>query len=338
MEARRSPFAGRCASNRKIPASGAASFAAPACRAGRAVSLPLLALVTLSSLGLGCSLPWKDKLVKSDIVQSRQLTLQGLDAEHKGDADRAEGLFQQAVATCENDLDARRSYAASLWRQGKTDEAFLHLHEVVRRDGGKPETLLELGRMYFESGQLDRASLLAEQAILADRQRAEAWELQGRVQLELGRREEALASLHRAMALQERFPVVQMTIAQIYMEDHRPQRALATLDSLAAQYPPDAEPTSALLMRGLVNKSLGRYPEAIECLAAAVDRGESHESTRLHLAETYALAGDTASAEAVALSLVQSRPNFEPAQRFLAQLPSRGGRFAALPSDAPPIR
>jgi tetratricopeptide (TPR) repeat protein len=288
--------------------------------------------------GSGCSLPWKDKLVKSDIVQSRQLTLQGLDAEHKGELDRAEDLFQQAVATCDTDLDARRSYAASLWRQGKTDEAFLHLHEVVRRDGGKPDTLLELGRMYFESGQLDRAALLAEQAILADRQRAEAWELQGRVQLELGRREEALASLHRAMALQERFPVVQMTIARIYMEDQRPQRALATLESLAAQYPKDAEPSPALLMRGLVNKSLGRYPEAIECLAAVVERGEAHESTRLHLAETYVLAGDATSAEAVALSLVQSRPDFEPAQRFLAQLPSRGGRLAALPSDAPPIR
>jgi predicted Zn-dependent protease len=91
-------------------------------------------------------------------------------------------------------------------------------------------------------------------------------------------------------------------------------------------------------MRGLVNKSIGRYPEAIECLAAAVERGESHESTRLHLAETYALAGDTASAETVALSLVQSRPDFQPAQRFLAQLPSRGGRLASLPSDAPPIR
>lgn len=271
------------------------------------------------------------------ISAARDLSLQGIDAQQKGRAEQAEQLFAAAIQRCPQDERARCCYAEILWRRGAQDEAVGHMEEAVRLSGSDPQRRVQLGKMYLARGQIHQASVQADKAIAANRDFAAAWALHGDVLKAEGLRSEAQASYHRALSIQEHYPEVQLALADLYGQQDRPQRALATLQSLADHYPPEEVPAEVSYREGLVLRRLGRHQDAAEQLAAAIQRGPATPDMLLELAQTQVLAGDrNAASQSVAAGLAL-HPNHTGLNRLRGELGDRHETVAQV-SDERVIR
>src|SRR5262245_41212865 len=93
------------------------------------IALWLLAASCLASACLGCRAFRCQQVSDEAIAATRQLSLQGMDAQQRGRWDQAESLFAQAVITCPRDERARCGYAQSLWHRGAREQAVTHMEE-----------------------------------------------------------------------------------------------------------------------------------------------------------------------------------------------------------------
>ena len=288
---------------------------------GRAV----LCCSLLLGWGVGCRALRCTEANDAALAAARRQSLQALDAQQRGQWDQAETLFAAAVEQCPADERARHGYAHSLWRRGAQDEAIAHMEEAVRLSGNDPQRLVELGGMYLHRGQLQGAAEQADRAIAADPQLASAWVLRGQSQLARGRREDALASLHRALSLCANYPEAQLAIAAIYTQQSRPQRALATLQALDDLYRPDQLPAEVLIQEAFAYRSLGRHQDSAMMLALATERGNASAELYYELARSQSLAGNAYAAR-VAVEAALSRDPTHAASQALAHelLPGEG--------------
>lgn len=261
-------------------------------------------LVAGSVLPAGCRVFRGHKVSDECIAAARQLSLQGIDAQQRGQWDRAEMLFAAAILKCPSDERARCGYAESLWQRGAQADAISHMEEAVRLSGDDPERLVRLGQMYRTRGDLAQAARMAQRAIVTDTQSAAAWALRGDVQQAQGQRGEALASYHRALSYEPSLPAVQLAIADIYAQENRPQRALATLQSLAASFAPGKVPADVLFREGLALRALGRHQDSVRALAKSADQTNPPPEVLYELARSQLLADDAPAARhTVALAL-----------------------------------
>jgi tetratricopeptide (TPR) repeat protein len=288
------------------------------------------AVVCLAAILLagGCTSLYR-KPVADNVVSARQLSLRGIDAMQHEQWDEAEKLFQRAIETCPADERAHCRYAETLWRRGSAGEAIAHMEKAVQLSGGDPQLLVQVGEMYLAGGQLDKAAQRAERAIRANQQLASAWALQGSVLHQRGHADEALACFHRALSFQPYYPQVQVSVAEIYRQAGRPQRALATLDALADQFAPGEQPQQVAFLQGLALKALGRYDDAVESLTAASQRGPSSADLLYHLSEAQLLAGDPVNARLAVLQALDRDPKHQASQQLKAHIESRQQRMAA---------
>ena len=238
----------------------------------------LVAIVLLIGLCTGCRLWNCRKGSDESIAETRQLSLQGKDAQQHGRWEQAEALFASAVVQGPRDERARCGYAESLWQRGARDEAVAHMEEAVKLSGHDPERVVQLGNMYLARGELDRAARQASKAIAANRELAGAWVLRGKVLQAQRDLPEAQAAFHRALSYQEQFPEAQIALAEIYGQQNRPQRALATLQALAESYPPGQTPAEVLIHQSLALRQLGRPADAARLLAQAAERAAPRPS------------------------------------------------------------
>jgi tetratricopeptide (TPR) repeat protein len=271
----------------------------------RTLLLLLLAASLISSVG--CRIFRGQKISDESIAAARQLSLQGIDAQQRGQGERAEMLFAAAILKCPSEERARSGYAESLWQRGAFADAIAHMEEAVRLSGNDPERLVRLGHMYRSRGDLAQAARQAEWAITANSQLAVAWALRGQVLQAQGKRSEALASYHRALSLEQSLPEVQLAIAEIYRQENRPQRALATLQSLAESYPPGQVPPQVLLEEGLALRALGRHQDSARALAQAAQQPNPTPELLYELARSQIMSRDIAAARhTVAVALKRS--------------------------------
>ncbi len=287
-------------------------------------------LLIVVALGTGCRTFRCKKESDETITLTRQLSLQGKDAQQKGQWAKAESYFAEAVQRSPKDERARCGYAESLWQRGSQEQAVTHMVEAVKLSGDDPDRVVQLGQMYLTQNNLPAAARQADRAIAANKQLASAWALRANVYHASGQREEALAAYHRTLSFEPHFPDVQLSLAEIYRQTNRPQRALATLQSLADQYPPGSVPADVMCRQGLVLRDLGRHHDAAECLAVAAQAEPSVETFH-ELAQTRLLAGDLANATLANKGALQLNPAHIPSLQVQWALASRQQALAGMP-------
>lgn len=296
----------------------------------RAARVLICLVAVLSVADAGCAALRYGRTAEAKIAAARQLSLQGLDSQQRGHWAEAETSFAAAVGKCPQDERARAGYADSLWRRGAYQEAILQQEEAVRLSGHDPARHVQLGNMYLAVGDLTRASEQADQAISFDPQLAAAWALQGNIQRAEGRRSAALASFHRAVTQQHPFPEVQVAMAEIYQEENRPSRSLATLQDLVASFPPGQAPAELIVRESRALQALGRHQDAARTLAVVANRGNPSADLLAELARAQALAGEIAAARQSLAAALEREPNHAAGLALQAELGSAGGAIAAL--------
>jgi Flp pilus assembly protein TadD len=253
----------------------------------------------------------------------------GIDAACRDKWDQAEGLFVQAAQISREDVPARHQYARALWRRGARQDAIAVMAQAVQLSGSDPQLHVELGEMYFTVGDVERAHQHAAAAIRGNPKSAAAWALQG----DLRRRQDdnmgALAAYHRALSLQPGFPRVQLEVADLYLRQEHPRRALATLDRLAQSYPSDTVPGDVCYRQGIALLELKRYGEAVDRLATAMDRGVVTAEAYYHVGRAELLSGRPASARWALQQALALDPALQSARMLLSKIDESQRQMAA---------
>jgi tetratricopeptide (TPR) repeat protein len=253
----------------------------------RLATSPILFSVAMlvASCGAGCSLVPKREPVTPELAAARRLCNEGLAAADRSDLVRAEGLLEQAVKRCPQDVEARRHYADVLWKRGLRTEAVTQMDKALGIAGDDPTLCVDAGGMYLELGLFDEADRLAAEAVRLDPRSPVAWHLRGRVAMARGQAEPALADFHRALAITPNSRPILLDAAEAYRRLNRPQRALATLAILGETYGPDELPTNVLVLEGLAQEALGRTADAAESYRRAIALGDPPAEAVSRLAE-----------------------------------------------------
>jgi tetratricopeptide (TPR) repeat protein len=299
-------------------------------REARAPALAALLIVLLVCSG-GCRAIRRHAESRQSIA-ARKLSREGLEAMHQGRWSQAEDLFATALALSEVDDRAHWGMAESLWQRGEVEAAVEHQELAVRLSGSDPELLLRLGRMYFDTGRYEEAQQQADEVLRSVKNSAAAWALRGEVLAQRGEQLAALAAYHRALALQNDYPAVQLAIAQLYYSQGRHDRLLATLDRLRDQVASEACPPEVHLLRGVAMRHLGRASEAAECFALAAAQSPGDPEVLGQLAEAQWEAGDSIAARAALDDLLRLQPDSEAARELRARWEGSPGRVARDPA------
>jgi tetratricopeptide (TPR) repeat protein len=282
-----------------------------------------LALIAL----VGCRLPIGRGRFSKSIIQSRQLTQQGLAAlEHKNPHE-AERLLARAVATCDHDAEARRAYARVLWQNGSRQEALLQLHEAMRLSPDNQAIYRELAEYELALRNHAAAMKLADEAIELDPHAAANWSARAKVHRQNGNPQDALADFQRSLGLEPNQPEVLMEVAQLYRQLNQPARALATLQTLRESYAPDEEPAHVYYLMGQASLALGRTEDAVASFQAARARGDNSAELLYELAAAQLRAGAALDAEQTTTELLARLPTHSAGRALLEQI--RTGRVAA---------
>jgi tetratricopeptide (TPR) repeat protein len=268
----------------------------------------LLLLICLVPAMVGCTC-LRRKANDARVVSARQMSLKGIDAMQRGQWDDAEAMFADALHQNPTDERAHHHYAEVMWKRGQCKAAIQHMEESVRLSGGDTTLLVQLGEMYLDQGEVEAAWECAQDAIESNGHLPGAWALRGDVYRRQSNWDAALEAYHHALSEQPHFPHVQLAAAAVYREQNRPQRALATLDSLAAQYRPQETPMELYFQKGLAYKALGRYQEAVTVLSSATAQPETPADWYYHLAEAQQMAGNSASAKLALQAALTRVPN-----------------------------
>jgi tetratricopeptide (TPR) repeat protein len=284
------------------------------------LNVRILQLATLTcGLLTGCA-TFSHRPVADNVVRCREQCQAGLEASRRGQAAQAHELFAEAVKSCPVDERARRLHAEALWEQGETNAAIDEMQEASRLSGGDPAMLVRVGEMYLASGSANRAAHYATTAVSSAPHLAEAWALEGDV---LRQREDypgALARYHRALSYRPDFPAVQYAVSEIYLQQGRHSRALATLAALSQQYEADAAPQRLFVLRAACLKSLNRPREAADQLELAARAAPATPDLLFELADCRCRSGEPAAARAAAEQALALEPAHEGSRRLLAQL------------------
>lgn len=208
----------------------------------------------------------------------------------QGDWMVAETLFNEALEVSSVNDAAHRGMSESLWQKGLREEAIEHLEKAVQLSAGDPKHMQRLGRMYLEVGRVDEAARQCQIALDSDREWAALWALWGDCQVARNEKDEALAAYHRALSLQPDYPYVQLRTAEIYHQQKRYDRLLATLDrvredsNVVGDLDESVRPGAVDLLRGIAMRELGRTEESVHHFIASAQKNPSDATSRLQLA------------------------------------------------------
>jgi TolB-like protein/Flp pilus assembly protein TadD len=200
---------------------------------------------------------------------------------------------------------------------------------AISIDPGYADAHVELGRTYYRAYVLEwegaealaRAQEAAHRAIALDQNSAAAIELLGRVELRLGRVEEALNTLTRALEHNPNRAETYASLADALTFAGRPDEALAMLGkatTLDPLYPPRID-----MYLGRAHYFAGSYKEARAALEICVARAPQFRPCYMYLAPTLAELGDDVAASSAMAKLLELSPDFSISGSVLKHLPYR---------------
>ena len=275
----------------------------------RAYRLARCWLLAACLCGAGCHLRGLDGPVPRSLVLSRQLSQQGVSAMERGNWGRADELLAQAVKVFPQDAEARYHYSEALWQRDDRAAALEQINKALQLAPDDPKILLRAAQMRIAMDQVAEATKLLDRAIDADSKNPAVWALRGRLRSKAGNLGESLADYQRALGYRPDDRETLIELAEVYRRLNRPQRALATLQTLSDTYAPGEEAPQVLYLTGLAYSALGRYPEAVDCLILARDRGPASPHVLYWLGDAQLKAGQHNDAQQTAAQLMTIAPD-----------------------------
>ncbi|MFD0573212.1 tetratricopeptide repeat protein [Kitasatospora gansuensis] len=163
-------------------------------------------------------------------------------------------------------VDAYLNRAGLLTDLGDLPGARRDVAAGLALDPANAQLLAVQGQLHVAEGELAEAREAYSAALAADPEFAQAWALRGELAYEEGDLAAAAADLQRAVQLSED-PGLRFNLAVAYQDADRHGEALGLLDTVVAE----TDDPSARLQRARSLQALGRRPEAVADVRAAVE-------------------------------------------------------------------
>ncbi|MDR1493747.1 MAG: hypothetical protein LBT05_13650 [Planctomycetaceae bacterium] len=284
----------------------------------------ILFVVTIFAAGLfsGCKI-FTPATKKDTIAESRNLRQEGILLLERGEIQNAEKKLSEAVELNKKDAEIKRSWAESLWKLGKKQEAVAQLTESLVLTGNNDvKTLLSLSEKCYELGDYEIAFDCAEKAInatksdwaAAEENRAlisRAWVIRARVKRNQNEIQQAFADYHKAISLDPKNAGLLSELAVLQTANHQPERALATWHSVGRLYPPEQEPPQVVFGCGDAYMAMQQYPLACDQYEIANRRWPENINSYCRLAEAKLACGMIHEAAIIAQRAFELAPNHQ---------------------------
>lgn len=194
------------------------------------------------------------------LAEARQLFLDALALQEKGDLEQAEGLYKKALALAPERPSIMNNLAAVLFQSKKYVEARLLCERRLETNPEDAVALLNLGNCQDKLNSPQEALASYEKALKLKPDYASALINRGSVLLEQKRPQEAMASCERALAIEPNHAEALNNRGNALCELGRTEEALASYDRALLLNPAYAD---ALSNRGNALRGLKRMEEAL---------------------------------------------------------------------------
>jgi Flp pilus assembly protein TadD len=245
------------------------------------------------------------------------LHAQALSAMKQGDADRAIGIYREALKLDSHDAQLSSDFALALGEKGNRHEEEFQLQQAIRLDPnlaaayhqlgllyvneGKAgeagaefraalsidpqygEALVALGILYAKDGKEQNAETLFRQAIQSNPESGAGYANLGLLLAQLGRDAEAAQQLQRAAQITPHNADVLLALANLQSKVGRPVDSICTLRRLADVQDQSAQTNVEL---GIALAAAYSYDAALEAFSNAARLAPNSALPRLHKGRT----------------------------------------------------
>jgi tetratricopeptide (TPR) repeat protein len=217
--------------------------------------------------------------------------------------DSAEACYLNAARLAPRDFRWRHLLGVLYAEQGNGPAAIDHFQAAVRLQPAYEATRLRLGRLDLERQQLDDARQQFEAALKINPDSAAALDGLGQVAFAAGAYPEAIQRFQAALERAPAADAIHQSLAAAYRELGRKEEADAHLAKKGAVKPPLADPLldglqerfrgdGLKLVQGYVAFNAGRFEDAVEFFARAVQDDPRNARALVNLGSSLARAGD----------------------------------------------
>ncbi len=201
-----------------------------------------------------------------------------------GEAEKAANRFEALVKENPEDADYRYGWGQAAFLMKDLENAEANFREAAKRDPRYQNGLLALAEAWQEAGNLEKAAALYGEFP----KDPEATRRAGELLVELGRNEEAIASLEATVASSPSFSS-RRNLATAYIRAGMSQKALDILEDAVQAEPSNPEAHLAL---GRLFRDARRYPQAAARFQAALKLDASNIAAWNEFAAVAMLAGE----------------------------------------------
>lgn len=205
----------------------------------------------------------------------------------------------------EDDL-VRLDFAEALFRAGRHDEAIRHFNYLAGKDATRHRALQGLARSYFAAERHAEATATADRLLAIDADAPFAWRIKGLVLVALGRGEEAVAALARALNQRPDDNEVLLELARAHaMSPEGHADAVAAYRRMLSRQPDNATVRDELAR---LYADAGDHEAAAAEYEALVGKQPGERSSRIAWIDQLVAAGDVAQALTQAQQLIEIAP------------------------------
>jgi tetratricopeptide (TPR) repeat protein len=228
--------------------------------------------------------------------------------ERHGDFGRSRQLLEQAVARDPLEAPNHLMLAEALWREGEREAAFERVHRLVQQEPGFDQAWGLLNAWSDELGCPERTLATVRELTVRRGGEARSWLMLSKVLDAPDQREERLAALDRAIALNPRCAEAYDLRATTLARDNRWEEALAACRPTAW---PEQPPVELRVRAAWIENLRGHEEEALRQMRAVVQEEPHYFDAWSQLAEWYQQRQDKAGFLEAAEALVRISPHYD---------------------------
>lgn len=253
-------------------------------------------------------------VVAAGTQDAQLLALLGSAYLQAGDHDKAADLLQKAAELAPNASPIRAQHALSLLASGETDKAIDELESASELNQGLVQADMMLVLTLLQTRDFERAVKAA--GTLAEKEPKSAMPLNLLGIAEMGRNDLAAArkAFEQALALDPKFSVAELNLAQIDLREGKREAAEARYRGIVERDPGNVQ---ALLALAAFADQAQQPAQALAWLEKGWEKNPASVQIGLPLAERYLQRGDRLKANGVVRQLETAQPNNPLIQRML---------------------
>ena len=238
------------------------------------------------------------------------------------------GMYAEAIANYRIVVDAKPDFADAchnlgnaLYATGKLDDALASYERALWRN--LPETRNNIGNIYFDKGQFERALDCYRQAIAAQADYAEAYNNLGNTLRKLGKPQESADAFNAAIRIMPDYAVAHLNLGNLLMDGDLIQEAARHYESAIVSAPEMAE---AHFRLGVARNRQNDLESASACFAQAIACRADYVEAVYNLGVVNGLLALPAEAERCYRQVLELAPNHVDAHINLSAILMDDGR------------